>query len=69
VGFLDIETGYLETWKHSKVAASHYTTGRSAELHVIALSRLIDILQDAHGRASQVSLPEPCSTAIGMNAA
>jgi len=40
-----METGYLETWKHSKIADEHYVTGRSGEFCVTGLSRLVDIIQ------------------------
>jgi hypothetical protein len=59
--FLDIETGYLETWNNGKTATNHYTTGRSAECRVIALSPVIDILHNAHSRSWLISLSSHAS--------
>ncbi|OXC75943.1 hypothetical protein BSU04_24815 [Caballeronia sordidicola] len=47
----------------------HCVTGRSGEFYVIALSRLVDIIQGAWGTPEPRTLAGQCFLVFGMNAA
>ena len=65
-----METAYLETWKHGKIAVKHCVTGRSGEFDVTVLSRLVDIIQGACVPAGTcASLLGNGFPVFGMNAA